>query len=125
IKTGQVAPWGTSSTSPSKPSKPSDSSNNNKLTVSANSGVAQIKPSNSGLYTTVYDEKGHSTDQAQKTLSVTKSATLGNNKFYLVEDYNTGKKYGWVKQGDVVYNTAKSPVKVNQTYNVKAGSTLY
>ena len=57
IKTGQVAPWGTSSTSPSKPSKPSDSSNNNKLTVSANSGVAQIKPSNSGLYTTVYDEK--------------------------------------------------------------------
>ncbi|MEJ7456496.1 hypothetical protein WL483_12945, partial [Staphylococcus warneri] len=75
IKTGQVAPWGTSSTSPSKPSKPSDSSNNNKLTVSANSGVAQIKPSNSGLYTTVYDEKGHSTDQAQKTLSVTKSAT--------------------------------------------------
>ena len=125
IKTGQVAPWGTSSTSPSKPSKPSDSSNNNKLTVSANSGVAQIKPSNSGLYTTVYDEKGHSTDQAQKTLSVTKSATLSNNKFYLVEDYNTGKKYGWVKQGDVVYNTAKSPVKVNQTYNVKAGSTLY
>ena len=62
---------------------------------------------------------------SSKTLSVTKSATLGNNKFYLVEDYNTGKKYGWVKQGDVVYNTAKSPVKVNQTYNVKAGSTLY
>ena len=126
IKTGQVAPWGTTSSSSTKPSGgSSSSSSSDKLTVSANSGVAQIKPSNSGLYTTVYDSKGHSTDQAQKTLSVTKSATLGNNKFYLVEDYNSGKKYGWVKQSDVVYNTAKSPVKVNQTYNVKAGSTLY
>ena len=121
IKTGQVAPWGTSSSSSTKPSGGSSS----KLTVSANSGVAQIRPKNSGLYTTVYDSKGHQTDQVQKTLSVTKSATLGNNKFYLVEDYNTGKKYGWVKQDDVVYNTAKSPIKINQTYNVKVGSTLY
>ena len=125
IKTGQVAPWGTTSSSSTKPSGGSSSSSSDKLTVKANSGVAQIKPSNSGLYTTVYDSKGHSTDQAQKTLSVTKSATLGNNKFYLVGDYNSGKKYGWVKQSDVVYNTAKSPVKVNQTFNVKAGSTLY
>ena len=124
IKTKQVAPWGTTSTKPSQPSKPSGGTNN-KLTVSANRGVAQIKPTNNGLYTTVYDSKGHKTDQVQKTLSVTKTATLGNNKFYLVEDYNSGKKYGWVKQGDVVYNTAKAPVKVNQTYNVKAGSTLY
>lgn len=126
IKTGQVAPWGTTSSSSTKPSGgSSSSSSSDKLTVSANSGVAQIKPSNSGLYTTVYDSKGHSTDQAQKTLSVTKSATLGNNKFYLVEDYNSGKKYGWVKQSDVVYNTAKSPVKVNETYNIKPGVKLY
>lgn len=126
IKTGQVAPWGTTSSSSTKPSSgSSSSSSSDKLTVSANSGVAQIKPSNSGLYTTVYDSKGHSTDQAQKTLSVTKSATLGNNKFYLVEDYNSGKKYGWVKQSDVVYNTAKSPVKVNETYNIKPGVKLY
>lgn len=126
IKTGQVAPWGTTSSSSTKPSGgSSSSSSSDKLTVSANSGVAQIKPSNSGLYTTVYDSKGHSTDQAQKTLSVTKSATLGNNKFYLVEDYNSGKKYGWVKQSDVVYNTAKLPVKVNETYNIKPGVKLY
>ena len=126
IKTGQVAPWGTTSSSSTKPSGgSSSSSSSDKLTVSANSGVAQIKPSNSGLYTTVYDSKGHSTDQAQKTLSVTKSATLGNNKFYLVEDYNSGKKYGFVKQSDVVYNTAKSPVKVNETYNIKPGVKLY
>lgn len=126
IKTGQVAPWGTTSSSSTKPSGgSSSSSSSDKLTVSANSGVAQIKPSNSGLYTTVYDSKGHSTDQAQKTLSVTKYATLGNNKFYLVEDYNSGKKYGWVKQSDVVYNTAKSPVKVNETYNIKPGVKLY
>ena len=44
--------------------------------MSANRGVAQIKPTNNGLYTTVYDSKGHKTDQVQKTLSVTKTATL-------------------------------------------------
>lgn len=65
IKTGQVAPWGTTSTKPSQPSKPSGGTNN-KLTVSANRGVAQIKPTNNGLYTTVYDSKGHKTDQVQK-----------------------------------------------------------
>lgn len=34
--------------------------------MSANRGVAQIKPTNNGLYTTVYDSKGHKTDQVQK-----------------------------------------------------------
>ena len=49
----------TPSSSNTKPSKPStdNSSSNNKLTVSANSGVAQIKAKNNGVYTTVYDKK--------------------------------------------------------------------
>lgn len=123
IKTGQVAPWGTSSST--DPSKPSTPTNPGKLKVSTNSGVAQIKPSNSGLFVTVYDKTGKKTNQVQKTLSVTKQATLGNDKFYLVNDYNTGKTFGWVKQGDVVYNTAKSPVKVNQSYSVKPGTKFY
>ncbi|MCI2770353.1 N-acetylmuramoyl-L-alanine amidase family protein, partial [Staphylococcus warneri] len=135
IKMGQVAPWGTttatkpsnggSTTKPSTGGTTTKPSSNDKLTVAANNGMAQIKPTNNGLYTTVYDKKGHSTNQAQKALSVTKTATLGNNKFYLVQDYNTGEKFGWVKQGDVIYNTAKSPVKVNQSYNVKPGTKAY
>ena len=28
-------------------------------------------------------------------------------------------------QGETVYNTVKSPVKVNQSYNIKSGATLY
>ena len=28
----------------------------------------------------------------------------------------------WVKEGDVVYNTAKSPVNVNQSYSIKPGT---
>ena len=58
IKMGQVAPGeqqllqnhlqGGSTTKPST---------NDKLTVAANSGMAQIKPTNNGLYTTVYDKK--------------------------------------------------------------------
>ena len=56
---------------------------------------------------------------------MTKAATLGDKKFYLVGDYNTGTNYGWVKQDEVIYNTAKSPVKINQTYNVKPGVKLH
>ncbi len=84
-------------TSASKPSNPTKPSTNNQLTVTNNNGVAQINAKNSGLYTTVYDTKGKTTDQIQRTLSVTKAATLGDKKFYLVGDYNTGTNYGWVK----------------------------
>ncbi|HDI7292050.1 TPA: glucosaminidase domain-containing protein [Staphylococcus aureus] len=128
IKMGKVAPWGTQSTTtpttPSKPSTPSTPSTG-KLTVAANNGVAQIKPTNSGLYTTVYDKTGKATNEVQKTFAVSKTATLGNQKFYLVQDYNSGNKFGWVKEGDVVYNTAKSPVNVNQSYSIKPGTKLY
>ena len=51
-------------TTPSKPSTPSTG----KLTVDANNGVAQIKPTNSGLYTTVYDKTGKATNEVQKHL---------------------------------------------------------
>ncbi|HCC4447410.1 bifunctional autolysin [Staphylococcus aureus] len=122
IKMGKVAPWGTQfTTTPTTPSKPSTG----KLTVAANNGVAQIKPTNSGLYTTVYDKTGKATNEVQKTFAVSKTATLGNQKFYLVQDYNSGNKFGWVKEGDVVYNTAKSPVNVNQSYSIKSGTKLY
>lgn len=128
IKMGKVAPWGTQSTTtpttPSKPSTPSTPSTG-KLTVAANNGVAQIKPTNSGLYTTVYDKTGKATNEVQKTFAVSKTATLGNQKFYLVQDYNSGNKFGWVKEGDVVYNTSKSPVNVNQSYSIKPGTKLY
>ncbi|HCX9422769.1 TPA: glucosaminidase domain-containing protein [Staphylococcus aureus] len=122
IKMGKVAPWGTqSTTTPTTPSKPSTG----KLTVAANNGVAQIKPTNSGLYTTVYDKTGKATNEVQKTFAVTKEASLGGNKFYLVKDYNSPTLIGWVKQGDVIYNNAKSPVNVMQTYTVKPGTKLY
>ena len=66
-------------------------STNDKLTVAANSGMAQIKPTNNGLYTTVYDKKVIQLTKLKKALSVNKTATLGSNKFYLVQDYNTGE----------------------------------
>ncbi len=73
----------------------------------------------------VYDKTGKATNEVQKTFAVSKTATLGNQKFYLVQDYNSGNKFGWVKEGDVVYNTAKSPVNVNQSYSIKPGTKLY
>ena len=101
IKTGQVAPWGTTSSSSSSSNTNKGGSSNSsstttspKLTVKSNSGLAQIKTDNSGVYTTVYDDKGKATNQVHNTLSVTKSATLGKDKYYLVSDYNSGKVYG-------------------------------
>ncbi len=61
-------------------------------------GSHRIKPTNSGLYTTVYDKTGKATNEVQKTFAVSKTATLGNQKFYLVQDYNSGNKFGWVKK---------------------------
>lgn len=124
IKMGKVAPWGTTSTNNSTPTtKPSI--NNKKLTVTSNNGLAQIKSDNSGLYTTVYDSKGKTTNQVHNTLAVTKSAQLGKDKYYLVSDYNSGKLYGWVKQNETIYNTTTSKTKVNKSYTIKPGTTLY
>ncbi|MBS3398015.1 glucosaminidase domain-containing protein, partial [Staphylococcus aureus] len=105
--------------------KPSTPTTNNKLTVSSLNGIAQINAKNNGLFTTVYDKTGKPTKEVQKTFAVTKEASLGGNKFYLVKDYNSPTLIGWVKQGDVIYNNAKSPVNVMQTYTVKPGTKLY
>ena len=59
-----------------------------------------------------------------KTFAVSKTATLGNQKFYLVQDYNSGNKFGWVKEGDGLQHS-KSPVNVNQSYSIKPGTKLY
>ncbi|WP_154837953.1 GW dipeptide domain-containing protein [Staphylococcus sp. Marseille-Q1834] len=137
IKEGKVAPWGTTSNNSNNNSGSNNNSNsnkrnnssstakNNKLTVKSATGLAQINSNNSGVYTTVYDDSGKATDQVHNTLSVTKSAQLGSDKYYLLSDYNSGKTYGWVKQNETTYNTVKSPVKVNQSYTIKPGSTLY
>lgn len=134
IKTNKVAPWGTTSsgttTQPSKPSpsqpKPSTSTGKQgTLSVNANSGVARINSSNKGLYTTVYDQKGKKATQTNQTLKVTKAASLGSEKFYLVSDYNKGNLIGWIHQNDVNYNKAGATKSVNQTYKVKSGETLY
>ena len=47
----------TTTTKPSTGGSTTKPSTNDKLTVAANSGMAQIKPTNNGLYTTVYDKR--------------------------------------------------------------------
>ena len=65
------------------------------------------------------------TNQVHNTLAVTKSAQLGKDKYYLVSDYNSGKLYGWVKQSETIYNNTTSKTKVNKSYTIKPGTTLY
>ncbi|WP_261676769.1 GW dipeptide domain-containing protein [Staphylococcus equorum] len=150
IKTGQVAPWGATSsgsTSGKDESTNTDGSSNTggsgstggssntgstvtppktgSLTVEANNGVGRINTTNDGLYATVYDHQGKKTDRTNQTLKVTKSAKIGNENFYLVTDYNKGNLIGWVHQNDVDYNTAKPVTAINKTYNIKPGEILY
>ncbi|WP_337227865.1 GW dipeptide domain-containing protein, partial [Staphylococcus succinus] len=116
IKTGQAAAWGDTTTTPPK---------TGTVSVKSNNGVARINSKNDGLYTTVYDQNGKKTDKTNQTLKVTKSASLDNENFYLVSDYNKGNLIGWVHKDDVAYNTAKSVAKIDKTYKIKSGETLY
>ncbi|WP_440858854.1 glucosaminidase domain-containing protein [Staphylococcus shinii] len=135
IKTGQAAAWGTPSSGSTSGTGSNNTGSSNTGTtaptktgtvkVTANNGVGRINTTNDGLYTTVYDQNGKKTDRTNQTLKVTKSATLGNENFYLVSDFNKGTLIGWVHQGDVNYNTAKAATSINKAYKIKPGETLY
>ncbi|MCD8843401.1 glucosaminidase domain-containing protein [Staphylococcus gallinarum] len=125
IQTGQAADWGTTSSNNSGSTKTDDTPKTGQLSVKSNSGVGRINSKNNGVYTTVYDKNGKATNRTNQTLKVTKTATLGQEKYYLVSDYNKGNLIGWVKQNDVNYNTAKSVAKINKSYKIKPGEVLY
>lgn len=118
VKMGYASPANSSST----PSKPST---NTGLTVKNTTGFGRINTTNSGLYTTVYDQKGKATNQTNKTLKVTKEATLNGNKFYLMNDAKSNQTLGWVKSKDATYQAAQAEKKVTKTYTVKPGTTVY
>ncbi|MCG7339347.1 glucosaminidase domain-containing protein, partial [Staphylococcus sp. ACRSN] len=125
IQTGQVADWGTTSSNNGGSTNTDDTPKTGQLTVKSNSGVGRINSKNNGVYTTVYDKNGKATNRTNQTLKVTKTATLGQEKYYLVSDYNKGNLIGWVKQNDVNYNAAKSVAKINKSYKIKPGEVLY
>lgn len=125
IQTGQAADWGTTSSNNSGSTNTDDTPKTGQLSVKSNSGVGRINSKNNGVYTTVYDKNGKATNRTNQTLKVTKTATLGQEKYYLVSDYNKGNLIGWVKQNDVNYNTAKSVAKINKSYKIKPGEVLY
>ncbi|UXS67293.1 N-acetylmuramoyl-L-alanine amidase [Staphylococcus chromogenes] len=112
--TGGTTTPSTPSTTPSSP-----------LTVNKDTGVGRIKTTNSGLYTTVYDQAGKKTSATNQTLNVTKKASLNGNNFYLVSDYNTGSNLGWVKQSDVDYRTSQPAIKISKNFTLPAGTKLY
>ncbi|MCO4348621.1 N-acetylmuramoyl-L-alanine amidase [Staphylococcus agnetis] len=125
IKMGLASPAYTpGGSTPSTPSTP-DTKPSSPLSVTNDTGVGRINTSNSGLYTTVYDNAGKKTSATNQTLNVTKKASLNGNNFYLVSDYNTGTNLGWVKQTDVDYRTSQPAVKISKNFTIPAGTTLY
>ncbi|KIX90009.1 hypothetical protein TP70_09820 [Staphylococcus microti] len=112
---------------PVTPSKPATSPtvSKNNLTVAQDLGYGRINASNSGLYSTVYDQKGKTTNRTNQTLKVTKTANLNGNQFYLVTDAKSNSLIGWVKKGDVQYQHAQAEQALRKQYTVKPGTVVY
>ncbi|MBI5975383.1 glucosaminidase domain-containing protein [Staphylococcus canis] len=120
VKMGYASPAYSGSTA-----QPSTPSQNNDLTVNANNGYLRINSNNNGLYTTVYDQNGRTTNATNQTLKVTKKANLNGQDFYLASDAKTNKLLGWVKSNDTFYQQAQSIKSINQKYQVKPGTVVY
>ncbi|MDK9869003.1 glucosaminidase domain-containing protein [Staphylococcus equorum] len=144
IKTGQVAPWGATSsgsTSGKDESTNTDGSSNTggsgstggssntgstvtppktgSLTVEANNGVGRINTTNDGLYATVYDKQGVQKPYVNgNTYKLSKKATLGSNSFYLITDNKTNSNIGWMQTGDITVNEAATKNTANPTQSV-------
>ena len=124
IQTGQVAPWGASS-SGSTDGSSNDQPKTGEVSVNTTNGMARIGSTNDGLYTTIYDHDGKETSRTNQSLKVTKSASIGDEKFYLVSDYNKDSLLGWVHQNDVTYKSANKVQSIDKAYKIEPGSNVY
>lgn len=103
----------------------STSTTTSQLKVTNDTGVGRINSTNDGLYASVYDKTSKTTNLTDQTLSTSKKAKLGDQEFYLVSDYLTGKNIGWVKNSDVDYRTSTPATQIDKTYTIPGGTTLY
>ncbi|WP_323702818.1 glucosaminidase domain-containing protein [Mammaliicoccus sp. Dog046] len=71
-----------------------------------------VKPTVSGVYTSVYDQTAKSgANKAGKTFNIGKQSTFNNQIYYLLQD-NNGTPLGWVKSTDVQMQA--TPTKVTK-----------
>ncbi|MGV3243615.1 glucosaminidase domain-containing protein [Staphylococcus sp. 11262D007BW] len=116
---------GSTTTSPSTSTSTTTSPTTSQLKVTNDTGVGRINSTNDGLYASVYDKTSKTTNLTDQTLSTSKKAKLGDQEFYLVSDYLTGKNIGWVKNSDVDYRTSTPATQIDKTYTIPGGTTLY
>ncbi|MCG3413531.1 glucosaminidase domain-containing protein [Staphylococcus massiliensis] len=84
-----------------------------------------IKYTNDGLYTSVYDKERSKDARSDYTYNLQKQAKLNGSNYYLVSEYRSGDKLGWVKSNDVYTAETKKPVSSNQSYTIPSGSNVY
>ncbi|UXR81040.1 GW dipeptide domain-containing protein [Staphylococcus sp. IVB6218] len=95
------------------------------LKVTSDSGMGRINTNNNGLRATVYDKNGIKTTATERTMRVSKKASLNGQNYYLVTDYLSGTHIGWVKQQDVNYRQSEYAQVINKNYTIDAGTKLY
>ncbi|WP_436855373.1 GW dipeptide domain-containing protein [Staphylococcus caeli] len=91
------------------------------------SKIGQLNTKNSGVKSTVYDEKGKDASKlAGKTYTVTKQRTQGDNTYVLIQNAKQNTPIGWVNTKDInTRSLSKTAAKKGQ-YTVKAtNSGLY
>ncbi|WP_145353090.1 GW dipeptide domain-containing protein [Staphylococcus cohnii] len=85
------------------------------------SKIGQLNTNNSGIKTTVYDKKGKNASKfADRTYTVTKQRTQGNNTYVLIQNTKQNTPIGWVNTKDInTRDLSKTKAKSGQ-YTVKA-----
>ena len=64
--------------------------------------IGQVKVNNSGIRTSVYDKAGkNAAKYGNRTFTITKQRTVGNNTYVLLTNHNQNTPIGWYKIKDV------------------------
>ncbi|AVQ32685.1 autolysin [Staphylococcus muscae] len=95
------------------------------LKVANDTGMGRINTKNNGLRATVYDKKGVKTAATERSMRVSKKASLNGQDYYLVTDYLSGTHIGWVKKQDVNYRKSEYAQVINKNFTINAGTKLY
>ncbi|UXR78925.1 GW dipeptide domain-containing protein [Staphylococcus sp. IVB6227] len=95
------------------------------LKVSNDTGMGRINTKNNGLRATVFDKQGVKTAATERSMRVSKKASLNGQDYYLVTDYLSGTHIGWVKKQDVNYRKSEYAQVINKNFTINAGTKLY
>lgn len=88
--------------------------------------IGQVKVNNSGIRTSVYDKAGkNAAKYGNRTFTITKQRTVGNNTYVLLTNHNQNTPIGWYKIKDVNIKNYGTENRVTNQYRVNSKTKVY